>query len=63
MPTSIQRAEKLRGDFSFEISPLSFRFSKIRFGGQITTTRHFRIVWDLRAEPAVSRTLPSFHSL
>jgi len=40
--------------------PLLSDFSKIRFGTQITTTRHSRVIRDLRAEPAVPRT-PSSH--
>lgn len=52
--------KKRRGDFSFERSPLTFRFSKSWFGAQITTTRHFRVIRDVRAEPTVSRT-PSSH--
>jgi hypothetical protein len=55
--------KKRRGDFSFEISPLAFRFFEDPVRDQITTTRHFRIIRDLRAEPAVSRTFPSLPSL
>jgi hypothetical protein len=55
--------QKRRGELSCEISPLTFRFPKIRFGARITATRHSRLVRDLRAEPAVSRTVPSSHSL
>jgi hypothetical protein len=53
---------KAKGDLPFEISPLLSDFSKIRFGAQITTTRHSRAIRDVRAEPAVTRT-PSSHSL
>jgi hypothetical protein len=55
-------AQKRKGEFSFEISPLLPIFEDpVR--SQITTTRHFRVVRDVRAEPAVSRTLPLSHSL
>lgn len=51
---------KAKGRFLLrDLAPAS-EFSKIWFGTQITTTRHFRVIRDVRAEPAVSRT-PSSH--
>ena len=64
LPTQICESgiDKAKGRVSFERSPLLSDLSKIWFGFQITTTRHFRVVRDVRAKPAVSRTLPLSHS-
>ena len=45
---------KAKGRASFENSPLLSDLSKIWFGFQITTTRHFRFVRSLRAELALT---------
>jgi len=52
LPVPANRTKR-RGDFSFEISPLTLRFSKTWFGAQITADCRFKIVRSLRAEPAL----------
>jgi hypothetical protein len=60
----MRSVRKAKGRFLFrDFAPLLSDFSKIWYGAQITTTCHSRVVRDLRAEPAVSRSLPSLPSL